>query len=238
MGNIVVGEYYKSKEERCIIKIDTIVDYFGEKWCETTLFKVEGISHIKFPMESYFAQSLEKIDNFAAELFKFFNLENIKSDKEEKVPNKYVGKYFKDVSSNTYIYIIDFDDKIGIGNKNSFEYYYYPIKSLNDIMTAETIKDLGLSNYKTVRIICQDTLDKMVEVSRNDVINYLLCTEVAELEKKLQDKCEEKTYTSEDIVNACAKIIEKTDCFGTGIADAIDSICYEIISELERGGDE
>ena len=133
MGNIVVGEYYKSKEERCIIKIDTIVDYFGEKWCETTLFKGEGISHIKFPMESYFAQSLEKIDNFAAELFKFFNLENIKSDKEEKVP---------------------------------------------------------------------------------------------------------KTYTSEDIVNACAKIIEKTDCFGTGIADAIDSICYEIISELERGDDE
>ena len=34
------------------------------------LLSSEGISHIKFPMESYFAQSLEKIDNFAAELFK------------------------------------------------------------------------------------------------------------------------------------------------------------------------
>ena len=78
----------------------------------------------------------------------------------------------------------------------------------------------------------------MVETSCNDVINYLLCTEVAELEKKSQDKYEEKTYTSEDIINACAKIIDRTDCFGTGIADAIDSICYEIISELERGDDE
>ena len=172
------------------------------------------------------------------EVYVFVNGKKIKlkkaDPKTESPPEKYVGKYFKDVSDNTYIYILDFEDKIGIDNTNPFEYYYFPINSVDDIAIVDTMNSVKnvdeLELYINKRYtISQGCLDKLAEVSRNDVVTGLCAKS---FDDEISKEYKEKTYTIDDITNACDTIINRTDCFGTHIADAIREVCYEIIEEL------
>ena len=149
-------------------------------------------------------------------------------------PDKYVGKYFKDVDNKSYIYIIDFDDKIGIDNEHPFEYYYFPINSVDDVAIVDimnSVKNVDeLELYINKRYtISQGCLEKLTEVSRNDVVSGLCAKS---FDDEISKECKEKVYSIDDISNACDKIIDRTDCYGTHIANAIGEICSEIIEEL------
>ena len=76
-----------------------------------------------------------------------------------------------------------------------------------------------------VRVI----LKKLTEVSCNDVATGLCAKS---FDDEIFKECKEKVYSIDDISNACDKIIERTDYYGTHIANAIGEICSEIIEEL------
>ena len=172
------------------------------------------------------------------EVYVFVNGKKIKlkkaDPKTESPPEKYVGKYFKDVSDNTYIYILNFEDSIGIDNEHPFEYYYFPINSVDDIAIVDIVNSVKNVDELELYInkkytISQGCLEKLTEVSRNDVATGLCAKS---FDDEISKECKEKVYSIDDISNACDKIIDRTDCYGTHIADAIGEICSEIIEEL------